>query len=171
MLDTLKALIANQFEAALCTINDCVLLCPDSSWNAPVVNNPYSQTVFHVLLFTDFYLCPEEHSLRQQPYHRQHADFFGDYEQLEDRKPVCVYEKPAILDYLEFCRGKARDTVAAESAETLAGPSGFSFRPCSRAGLHVYNMRHLIHHAAQLSMRLRIDAGIEVPWTGHAWRE
>src|SRR5688572_25174630 len=33
MVDTFKKLIANQFEAALCTLNTCIDRCPESSWN------------------------------------------------------------------------------------------------------------------------------------------
>ena len=41
----------------------------------------------------------------------------------------------------------------------------------SRAELYVYNTRHLQHHAAQLSLRLRLDAGVHTPWFGGGWRE
>jgi len=41
----------------------------------------------------------------------------------------------------------------------LAGQSGFHRRKCSGAELHVYNIRHVQHHAAQLSLRLRLDGG------------
>jgi hypothetical protein len=53
----------------------------------------------------------------------------------------------------------------------LAGPSGFRRRKCSRAELHVYNVRHIQHHAAQLILRLRLDTDVDVPWVGQAWIE
>ena len=71
---------------------------------------------------------------------------------------MLLYEKPFVLSYLQNVRRKAQDTIARESAEVLAGPSGFNWRKCSRAELHVYNIRHIQHHAAQLSLRLRLDA-------------
>ena len=40
-----------------------------------------------------------------------------------------------------------------------------------RAELHVYSIRHIQHHAAQLSLRLRLDAGVAIPWIGVGWRE
>jgi hypothetical protein len=61
--------------------------------------------------------------------------------------------------------------VARETAEVLSGPSGFHWRKCTRAELHVYNIRHIQHHAAQLILRLRNDAGVDVPWVSHAWKE
>ena len=29
--------------------------------------------------------------------------------------------------------------------------------------------RHIQHHVAQLSLRLRIDADLEMPWVGSGW--
>ncbi len=68
-------------------------------------------------------------------------------------------------------RTKAKETLAQESAEILVGPSGFRRRNCSRAELHVYNIRHIQHHAAQLILRLRLDAGIAIPWVSREWKE
>jgi hypothetical protein len=84
---------------------------------------------------------------------------------------VLLYEKAFVLSYLGHIRRKARETISEETAEVLAGPSGFHWRECSRAELHVYNIRHVQHHAAQLSLRLRLDAGVEIPWVSHAWRD
>jgi hypothetical protein len=41
----------------------------------------------------------------------------------------------------------------------------------SRAELYVYNLRHIQHHAAQLSLRLRLDHGVNIAWVGSGWRE
>ena len=77
----------------------------------------------------------------------------------------------SVLSYLQHVRRKARETVAWESAEVLAGTSGFRRRNCTRAELHVYNIRHIQHHAAQLILRLRLDTDVDVPWVGHAWQD
>jgi hypothetical protein len=110
-------------------------------------------------------------SLKRQPFHVEHQADFRDYEELEDHPPLLLYEKAFIRSYLQHARRKARETIASESAEVLAGPSGFRRRQCSRAELHVYNIRHIQHHAAQLSLRLRLDAGVDIPWVGHTWNE
>jgi hypothetical protein len=90
---------------------------------------------------------------------------------MEDRPQVLLYEKPFVLEYLQYARRKAQETISRESAEVLAGPSGFYWRKCSRAELHVYNIRHIQHHAAQLGLRLRLDANIDLPWVGHVWKD
>lgn len=171
LLDVFKTLTVNQFEAALCTLNLCVERCPESAWNGPVVNYKFCQAVFHTLFFTDYYLGPDEQSFRTQLFHREHAAFFRDYEEFEDRAPVLLYDKPSTRTYLEFCRRKAAETMGAETEQSLGGPSGFERRKTTRAELHVYNMRHIQHHAAQLSLRLRIDSQIDIPWVSSGWRD
>jgi hypothetical protein len=173
MLDTLKTLLARQYEAALGTLNLAVVRCPDASWDGRVANWRFCQAAFHAVMFTDLYLQPtdDEAAFKRQPFHLDRSTDFGDYEELADRPQVMTYAKPFVLAYLGHARAKARETIAAESAEALAGPSGFAWRKCSRAELHVYNIRHVQHHAAQLGLRLRLDAGIDVPWVSHAWRD
>lgn len=171
MLETFRRAIVNQFEAALCTLKICIDRCPDAAWDAPVGNHPFCRVVLHTLFFTDYYLGQDEASLRDQPFHRDHPQFFRDYEELEDRDPVWLYDRPTILSYLAHCRTKAASALAAETVETLAARAEFQRRGISRAELHVYNIRHLQHHAAQLSLRLRIDRQEDIPWIGTGWRE
>jgi len=169
MVDTLKQLLVHQFEAAFCMLGICIHRCPEDSWNAPVGNLAFCQVVFHALFFTDFYLGENELAFRQQAFHRDHADFFRDYEELEDRKQQLLYDRQSIKEYLQYCREKAIHAVSAETQDSLQGSCGFPRRGFSRAELYVYNLRHIQHHAAQLSLRLRIDAQQDIPWVGSGW--
>lgn len=173
MPDTLKELLAHQYEASLSTLNLAVARCPAASWNERVAKWKFCQAAFHTVFFADVYLQPSDdvEALKRQPFHIEHKAIFRDYEEMEDRPQVLLYDKPFVLTYLQHVRIKAQDTIARESGEVLAGPSGFSWRKCSRAELHVYNIRHIQHHAAQLSLRLRVDADVDVPWVSHAWKE
>jgi hypothetical protein len=170
MLETCKSLLANQFEAALCTLSKCIDACPEAGWNAPVGNHAFCQVVFHTLFYADYYLGANEEEFRRQPFHRQHAGFFGRYEEFEDHEPTRLYDRAGINAYLEHCRSKASQTIAAETADSLCAPCGFARRTFSRAELYVYGIRHIQHHAAQLSLRLRIDAAADIPWVGSGWR-
>jgi hypothetical protein len=170
MLDTYKALTRNQFDAALCTLNACIDRCPESAWHAPVGNLKFCQVVFHTLIFVDVYLGRDEASVRDQPFHLANSDFFRDYEELEDRPQRNLYERGPVKVYLDHCRRKAAAVIAAETEATLAAPAGFHVK-FTRAELHVYGIRHVQHHAAQLSLRLRVDHGVEIPWVGSGWRE
>ena len=171
MLDALQELITNQFEAALCTLSACIDECSEAAWDAPVANLAFCQVVFHTLFYADCYLGQNTESLRQQSFHRDNETFFRDYEELEDRKQKLLYDKPSIKTYLEFCRHKASEVVATETAATLKARCGFEWLPISRAELHIYNIRHIQHHAAQLSLRLRLDADTNIAWVKSGWRE
>ena len=173
MRDILAELLAHQYEASLSMLNLAVVRCPESSWNQRVAAWKFCQAAFHAVFFADVYLQPSDDvdALKRQPFHVEHPADFRDYEELEDREQVLLYEKPFVVSYLQNVRRKAQETIARETSGELAGPSGFRRRNCSRAELHVYNIRHIQHHAAQLILRLRLDAGIDVPWVGHAWKE
>src|SRR5262245_31551956 len=138
MIHTIKRLIASQFEWSLCTIGHCVARCPADLWNARVAKYPVCQVACHTLFFADFYLGPDAEPLRRQPFHVANPDLFGDYEQLQDREPESLYERPQIEAYLEHCREKASVTIAAETQESLCAPARFPRRNFSRAELHVY---------------------------------
>ena len=168
MLDTLKEMIANQYEASLCTLAACVDRCPDSHWRMPIGIYEFSLVAFHTLFFADLYLGPDVASLRGQAFHLKNKLFFDDYEQLEERKPVGVYQRSALQKYMRHCRKKAVDVIASETAESLRGDSGFDHRDFCRAELHVYNIRHIQHHSAQLILRLRTQAGVDLPWFASA---
>ena len=171
MLDTIKELLTNQFEATLCTLKACIDECPEAAWDAPVANLAFCQVVFHTLFFTDCYLGQNVESLREQAFHRNHKPFFRDYEELKDRKQKLLYDHVSIITYLEFCRKKVSEALATETAETLSARSGFAWLRFSRVELYVYNIRHIQHHAAQLSLRLRLDANTNIPWVKSGWRD
>lgn len=164
-------LISNQLSAALCTLHHCIERCPQTAWNASVGNHAFCRVAFHTLFYADYYLGANAEPFKRQTFHQQNAAFFGDYEEFEDREPVRRYDKPSIRNYLQHCRDKATATIAAETAESLAARANLPRRDFSRAELHVYNTRHIQHHAAQLSLRLRIDHKIEFPWVGIGWQE
>jgi hypothetical protein len=171
MIETVKRLIASQYEASLCTLAHCIAKCPEGLWNVRVAKYPFCQVAFHTLFFADYYLGPDADSLRQQPFHLANPDLFGDYEQLQEREPESLYEMRQIEGYLAFVRGKAAATIAAETETDLCAAARFARRNCSRAELHVYNIRHIQHHAAQLILRLRLDTGVDIPWIGAGWRD
>ena len=172
-LATLRELLAHQYEASLSALNFAIARCPDKCWNEPVAKWKFCQAAFHVVFFADLYLQPTDDvsAFKRQAFHVAHKDVFRDYEELEDRAQVLLYDKPFVMDYLQHARRVAQQTTAREDAEALAGPSGFSWRKCTRAELHVYNIRHIQHHGAQLSLVLRQCSDVDVPWVSHAWKD
>lgn len=171
MIKLYKDLTSKQYEASLCMLDSCVDDCPEENWHAPVVNLKFCQVVFHALFFTDLYVGQDLESFRQQSFHRENEAFFHDYEELEDRPPQAVHDKPEVLNYLQHCRRKVSESIAAETEQTLSDQSGIQWLAFTRAEMHVSNIRHIQHHVAQLSLRLRIDTGNGVPWQRSGWRE
>ncbi len=171
MLETYKQLTANQYESALCMLYKGIELCPDELWNKPIVNLLFSQAFHHTLIYTDIYLGRTLDELKTQPFHREHVEQFGDYEELEDRPQVARYERDFIIAYFNHCRSKARDVMAAETEESLKTEPGCDWLPFSRAEVHIYNIRHIQHHAAQIGLRLAQQTNNSVPWVGNGWRD
>lgn len=108
-------------------------------------------------------------SLREQAFHQENAAVFADYDELEPRPQQAFYSKAFVKEYLRHCRVKSAEVIAAETAGSLNRRPGFDWLTFSRAEVHVYNIRHIHHHAAQLSLRLRLDTGTEIPWFGSGW--
>ena len=171
MLETFKTIIASQYEATFCTLNICIDRCSESYWNMRIGNFSFSHVAFHALLFTDLYLSDNEQECRAQSFHLENSTFFNDYDELRADSTETTPDKPAIQRYLQFCRNKAGEVVAAETDESLHAKAGFEWLDCTRAELHLYNIRHLQHHAAHLGLRLRAEANQDIPWVKSGWRE
>ena len=169
MFETYKKLISNQFEAALFTLHKCVEACPGDVWQAPVHNFKFSHVVFHTLLFTDFYLGKSEESFRAQQFHLDNVAFFNAYDELSYDSTETTPSKPEIEQYLSFCRNKMLAAIQVETDESLKGGTGFSQLTFSRAELYVYTIRHIQHHSAQLSLRLKREIKNGITWVKSGW--
>lgn len=171
MLDNFKSLILNQYEAAFRTLKHCIDQCPNEAWGKPVCNHQFCQSVFHGLFFADLYLGPNSDVVSDQDFHREQAAVFEGYEEMESGPPNKTYDREFIELYLEHCRDKARVVVAAFTEDKLKTKAGFSWIEGTAAEVHVYNIRHIQHHAAQLSLRLRLDSIADVPWVRSGWED
>ena len=171
MLDTVKAALLGQFNASLYTLRDCVLKCPAELWFERVGHDPYWYVAYHTLYFTDFYLEEDEAAFRPQPFHREDDELLGPRPWPSATPPgrEVAYTPDVIKGYVAHCRAKAAAVIGAETAATLSGPSGFARRKTSRLELHVYNTRHVQHHAAHLSLRLLQTTGSGADWRGSGW--
>ena len=166
MIDLFKTAVVGQFHAALSMLKSTVDQCPEDQWGCRVGEFPLWQVAYHALFYADLYLSPDEASY--EPFTRcwQHYQFFGrlpwpPYEEVKAEVPV---PRGDVLAYIEHCRQKAIEMVAAETAESLAGPPGFWWYKIPRAEFHLNNIRHIQHHAAQMSLALRRAAGVDVQW-------
>ena len=156
--------LIGQFQAALSTLGQVMRACPDTEWHEPHGDYPFSQVVFHTLFFTDYYLERSPDSFRSQTFHSTHEDLFRDYEELKPRLPSNTYDRALCGEYLQFCVDKCATVVAADTENTLNGPSGFENRSFKRGELYIYTVRHIQHHAAQLGLRIQSLTGRELNW-------
>lgn len=166
MVDYVKRILTGQFEAGLAMFNDCVVKCPAEHWEGRVAKYPFWEVAYHTLCFVDLYLSPgkKEFEFRPALHPRGMSEFDGEH-------PSRRFEREEILEYVAICRRKAVEVLAGETEESLTGPHGFPGRPASRGELHIYNLRHLQHHAGQMGAYLRrVDAGIDPRWVGTGWK-
>ena len=166
MIDYFRTILTGQFEAALCMLHDCIRRCPPEHWEGKIANDSFRQISYHTLFFVDLYLSHGEAGFTLRELHQRGGD---ERTSTEASKGL---EKEEALAYAEICRHKMLQTLASETAESLQSASGFSWLPFSRGELHLYNIRHLQHHAGQLSAFLRripVEDG-ERWWVRTGWR-
>jgi len=165
----LASALLGQFEAAMRTLQQAITDCPEEAWSSPHPDAPFSQVVFHALLFTDIYLGWDEEAVKAQDFHVRHRQIFLEYEELADQVALMTYGRDFIQAYFAFVLAKGRVSIPAESDETLRGDSGFAYRKFSRLELHIYSIRHVQHHAAQLGLRTQLLAGKTLAWASSGW--
>jgi len=160
--------LRGQFRAALSTLEQSIERSDAETWAASHPDQPVNRAVFHSLFYTDLYLDWGKDVFREQAFHAANAGLFQDYEELEPVEPRNFYAQDDCRNYLEFCRQKVDAVLGSESMDVLQGDCGFPRRKLSRLELHVYNIRHIQHHAAQLGLRSQLSGGDSLDWVGKA---
>ncbi|MBW3595741.1 MAG: DinB family protein [Planctomycetes bacterium] len=162
MTEHLKHILLGQMEASLAMLRECIEKCPAAHWDEKIAKYAFCQVAYHTLCFADLYLTESESLFVFRDLHPK------GWEELNGEYPSRRFSQEELLGYANICRDKARANLAAETAETLQGPSGFARHPISRVELHLYNIRHIQHHAGQLSASLRrIQVGTR--WVKTGW--
>lgn len=168
MLDLFKLALTTQYEAALSMLNHCLEACPPEHWEGKIAQGTFRWVAYHTLFFTDLYLSANNEAFIRRDLHERGGD---------ERGPeACVgLSKEDALVYVPLCREKMLVCVTGETAESLAGPSGFSWYDVTRGEMHLVNIRHIQHHTGQLSAHLRrVDERFGDPktlrWVGAGWR-
>jgi hypothetical protein len=106
MSSHLTTILAAQYEAALCMLNDCVMKCPAEQWAGAIAKYPFWQVAYHTLYCTDIYLTVGgEAAFTPHPvFHpKGMEDIRGEY-------PSRMFSRDEVLAYLAFCREKMSAT-------------------------------------------------------------
>jgi hypothetical protein len=154
----------SQMLAALRTLEECIDRSTDEMWNAEHADGPFWRVVHHTLFYTDLYSGRDERSIGTQEFHQRNGHRFLP----EKDGPAEPYTRAELREYLDHCIGKVTNAIMAETDATLAGASGFSWLEFSRAETHIYNARHIQHHAAQLGLRFQLAGEAPLRWVGRA---
>lgn len=149
MIEFIKTAVWQQFGAAIDMLENAMRVCPDHVWGDRTLQPEFWYTAYHTLFYLDLYLSGTDAGFQPpEPFTLDELDERG---LLPDR----VYTKEELLRYLEHGRAKCRSTIAALAEHTLERPSGFEWLDMNMFAVHLYNLRHVQHHAGQLNVLLR----------------
>jgi hypothetical protein len=161
-----------QFGAAIDTLGDALRDCPDKLWEEKLWQDQPDQWVaagfssfwylaYHTLFWLDLYLTgAEEGFMPPEP--------FDLVEMHEGEVLPRAYTRQELLDYLNYCRQKCQETIETMSSEQANLICRFPWGEIPFAELHLYNLRHVQEHAAQLHLFLGQEAGKSSEWVSMA---
>ena len=159
---TFRAGLQQQFEAAIRMLENALLACPDELWADRSKQPEFWYLVYHTLFWLDLYLSDSvEGFAPPAPFTLDELDPAGPL-------PERVYTKDELHAYLEHGRGKCRAAIEALTDEKAQERREFAWGECSVAELHLYNMRHVQHGAAQLNLILRQTIDSAPCWVARA---
>ncbi len=164
MLEYFKTILTGQFDAALCMLEKCIVECPSEHWESKVGRGNFHQIVYHTLYHVDLYL-----SLSVEVYNQTRSPRWISGERVGTESCIGL-SRDESLAYLGHCYNKADRTISAETSKSLREPAGFDWLSLSRGELHLYSIRHIMHHTGQLSAFLRkVTNSDEDWWVDSGW--
>ena len=163
-METLRsAALWRQFGAAIDTLENALVACPDSLWTGRLWPNPpppwfpphfaeFWHVTYHTLVWLDLYLSgvPEEEFAPPAPFAQ------GEIDSVE-AQPERPYAKEELRAYLASTRRKCHTTLVGltdEQARRTVEYPWTAGQPISYLELQLRNLRHVQEHAAQLSLFL-----------------
>ena len=157
-----KEIIWNQFGAAIDTLDNAIVACPDELWDDRTRQPEFWYVAFHTLFWLDYYLTADADMFSPPPP-------FG----LEELDPAGViperpYTKDEIRMYLTHGRRKCKTSIMAMTDERAEEVFEFGRVHLSFGELLLYSMRHVQHHAAQLNLLLRQEIDSAPGWVFRA---
>jgi len=152
----IPAVLISQYLASLEMLEQAIVNCPESLWNAGGAKNKPWTTAYHALFFTHYYLADSEETFT--PWHKHPAN----YDDVEWSQTAEPFAKDTILEYLAFCRREVRERVPRLN---LDAPAGFHRGKRSGLELQIYSIRHIMQHTGELMDRLAGEAE-EIEWVG-----
>jgi hypothetical protein len=160
-----RSALKSQYHATLKTLREAIEKSPDAMWNDTADGlAPFWRVAYHTLFYTHFYLQQRQEEFTPWARHRDDAQDLsvGPGENHTPPKPCEPYTRDDLLEYCRDCDSMIDARV--DALDLLAPESGFPWYKMPKLEHQIVNIRHIQHHAAILSSRLRRSAGIEVDW-------
>jgi hypothetical protein len=164
--NALPKILKNQYHASLAMLRETIEKCPDEIWISQHLNS-FWQIAYHALFYTHLYLQPNEAAFRPWEHHQrdvQNQDGLTFPPDPKSDLPVMpqAYSKAQVLAYWNFVDQMV--DAAVDSLDLTSSESGFWWYKCSKLEHQFVNIRHIQHHLAQLSDRLRFAANLKIDW-------
>jgi hypothetical protein len=158
-----NGMVWRQFSVAIDDLAAALRDCPDDLWEARLWADEPDQWVakgfgafwylgYHTLFWLDLYLTGAEEGFAPPPP-------FDLVEMEEGESLPRVYTREELLGYAALCRERCRAAILALTEEGARRVCGFPWGEVPFGELLLYNMRHVVEHAAQLRMFLGRRAG------------
>ncbi len=160
--EPLGDILWNQFGAAIDTLEAAIRACPAEVWGDKPGFHEFWCIAHHAIFWTDYYLSEKPEGFAPP------APFGMEEMDPEGVLPARVYAPAELLAYLAHTRAKARAALANFTPERAAERFKSAWMDFSRTELHLYNMRHVQHHAAQLNLILRQRTESAPGWVARA---
>ena len=167
MNTTWKEIIWNQFGAAIDMLDNAIQACPDELWQARLFPDDIPEfaefwyVAYHCLFWLDFYLSETAEGFAPPaPFTLSEFD--------AGLLPERVYSKDELRAYLAYGRSKCHTRLENLTNPTTPQRVRPNWHVKSVAELHLYNLRHVQEHAAQLALFLGQHVGTAPGWVGRA---
>jgi hypothetical protein len=165
----MQSALKSQYHAGLKTLRLTIDQCPPAMWNDPADGfAAFWRVGYHALFFTHFYLQQDQQSFTPWARAREEGQFLGKLPWDKNRlpKPCEPYTQADLVEYWQACDGMIDAGV--DKLDLSAPQCGFPWYKMPTLEHQILNIRHIQHHAAALSTRLRRGAQIEIQWVGRA---
>jgi hypothetical protein len=160
---SIKSGIASQYKASLIMLKNTINECDPELWKSNKYKNQFWHIAYHALFFADLYLSENDKAFKPWSKHKPEYQFMGQVPWPPHKEPNIgePYSQIEILEYLDIIYNNLEERI---EKTDLDKPSGFSWLPCDKFELQIYNIRHIQHHAGQLADRIREDKKIGIKW-------
>jgi hypothetical protein len=139
-------MVWSQFGAAIDMLDNAVAAFPDHQWDD---ESECWYLAYHTIFWLDCYLDDSLETFEPPaPFTKDEMDPAG-------IMPDRTYRQDELRTYIEYCRKKCKKQLMALTDEKAAAPSVFDRPKLTLGELHLYNLRHVQHGAAQLNLHLR----------------